>query len=304
MQSIRKEGVQIMKSNYMNYFKDGKLHQWDEHHNIHTITPVDINEEFCLDKKGMDMFLKFDNPEIKVGKTLQVKSGNVKANIKLSETTLVVPAFEHTHTAKLDLEKLKTAVKYISKKTNTPVPLTGINLANGYINVSDGFACYRVKIESGDCDIIITKPFVDAINAGTGEIEIRCNEQNVATKVNDIVYIGRLIAGQFPNMTRLYSNLGNNNVVVNKNDLIQLLKYSMDSEDKVILSKDRVQISGGTELDAYLELDLNCEIIIPISKLNLVLSTIDNEEIKINYTDSKRPIFFNEEYSVAQIVKE
>ena len=291
-----------MKSNYMNYFKDGKLHQWDEQHNIHTITPVEIQEEFCLDKKGMDMFLKFDNPQIKVGKTLQVKSGNVKANIKLSETTLVVPAFEHTHTVKLDLEKLKIAVKYIAAK-DVQVALTGINLGKGFINASDRFSSYRTAIES-DCDVVITKQFVDAINVGNGEIEVRCNAQNVATKVNDVVYIGRLIAGQFPPLERVYKNMGANEFKVKKHDLVQLLKYSMDSQDKVYLSKDRLQIKGSTELDANLELDLNCQIIVPISKLNLVLTTISEEDIVVNYTDEKHPVFFNKDFLLLPVVEE
>lgn len=293
-----------MKSNYMNYFKDGKLYQWDEAVNVFTITPVDIKNEFCLDKKGMDMFLKFNNPEIELGKTLKVKSGNVKASIKLAEASLHIPTFDHTHVIKLDVDKLKIAIKYIATKDNNAA-LLGVNLGNGHISASDRFSSYHSAIDCGDCNIVIAKPFIDAIKGATGEIEIRCNNQLVATKINDIVYIGRLIAAQFPPLNKVYQNMGPRECKVNKNELIQLLNYSADAtKDIAILSKNRLVIDGGINIDAYIDLDIECEIAVPVNRLNSMLASIAEEEITINYREPKFPLFFNKELLTLPVVLE
>lgn len=292
-----------MKSNYMNYFKDGKLYQWDKDMNVYTISKTTIQEEFCLDQKGMDMFLKFNNPIIKLGKTLTVKSGNVKANIKLSETTLVVPEFESLHTFTLPVDKLKTAVKYIATKDDRAI-LTGVNLGKGYINATDSFSAYRATMACKVCDITITKQFIDAISATKGEVEISCNHQMAVAKIEEVIYIGKLLAATYPSLARVYQNKGEKVCNCKKSELTQLLKYSMDSKDKVCLSKDRLRITGSTELDASIELNLDCEIIFPISKLNLALSTLIDEEIIINYSDGNKPVFFNEDILLLPIVKE
>lgn len=293
-----------MKSNYMNYFKDGKLYQWDEASNVFTITPVGITSEFCLDKKSMDMFLKFDNPEIKLGKTLEVKSGNVKASIKLTETNLHVPSFDHTHVIKLDVDKLKIAIKYISTKDNS-MALNGVNLGNGHISASDRYSSYHSAIECGDCNIVIAKQFIDAIKGATGEIEIRCNNQMVATKIDDVVYIGRLIAAQFPPLNRVYQNMGPLECKVNKGELMQLLSYSADAtKDVAILSKDRFVIKGAIEIDAFINLDIECTIAVPVNRLNAILASINEEEITINYREPKHPLFFNKELLTLPVVLE
>ena len=292
-----------MKSNFMNYFKGGKLYQWDKDMNVFVISKTTIQEEFCLDQKSMDLFLKFNNPEIKLGKTLTVKSGNTKANIKLTKTTLVVPEFESIHTFKVPSEALKMAVKFIATKDDRGA-LVGVNLGGGYINSTDSFSAYRTTLTCKVCNITITKQFIDAITSVNEEIELSCNHQMVVAKVSDVVYIGKLIAAQFPSFAKVYENMGNNTWVINKNQFTQLLKYSVDSKDNVCLSKDRLRITGSTELEATIELDINCELVFPISKISHVLSAISQEEIVINYTDSKRPVFFNKDILLLPIIKE
>lgn len=292
----------IMKSDYMNYFKDGKLYQWDEVSNVFTITPVSITSEFCLDKKSMDMFLKFNNPEIKLGKTLEVKSGNVKASIKLAETSLYVPSFEYTHTIKMNVDKLKTAIKYISTKDNSPA-LTGVNLGNGHVSASDRYSSYYSEIECADCNIVIAKQFIDAIKGASGEIELRCNNQMITTKIDDVVYIGRLIAAQFPPLGRIYQNIGSLECKVNKNELIQLLSYSADpTKDVAVFEKNRLIIKGTIEIDSYIDMNFECTIAIPVARINAILSSITDEELVINYREPKHPVFFNKEFLALPVV--
>ena len=83
-----------MKAMFRNYFKGGKLYQWDELMNIYSISNTDIKHEFCLDQEGMQNLMKFENPIIQVGKTLKVIGNKLTANIKLVDCEFIVPTME------------------------------------------------------------------------------------------------------------------------------------------------------------------------------------------------------------------
>lgn len=287
-----------MKSNYMNYFKEGKCYQWDKDKNVISITPTEIKEEFCLDKNGMDMFLKFDNPEIKVGKSLEVKSGKTKANIKLCEQELVLPNMEYTSSFKLDINKLKTANKFVSTNLKRPV-LTGVNISNGYIAGTDSYFIYRETCET-DCNITIASQFINILNDAQSDIEIKCNDGVVCCDINGITYIGRLLSGAFPNVEKLY-NTPANRVVVNKEELKQLLSFSETKESNIILSNNKLVIEGENVFEAEIDLDINCEICLSLSRILTVINCIQEKELTIGYDDGLHPIYINDNYLLCPV---
>ncbi len=287
-----------MKSNYMNYFKEQKCYQWDKEKNVISITPTEIKEEFCLDQKGMDMFLKFDNPEIKLGKTLEVKSGKTKANIKICEQELVLPNMEYTNSFKLDVNKLKLANKFVSKTQQRPI-LTGVNVNEGYIAATDSIFAYRTKCEN-DCNITIASEFINILNDALGEVEIKCNENTVSCEFNGTIYIGRLLVGIYPNINNVYKTPANT-VVVNKEELKQLLSFSDTKNSYVTLSKNKVIIEGENIVEAEIDLDINCEIYLALDRVLTIINSIQETELKIGYDDGLHPLYINDDYLVLPV---
>lgn len=287
-----------MKSNYMNYFKEYKLYQWDKNRDVFTITNTNIQEEFCLDQKGMDMFLKFKNPEIKLGKTLQVKSGKLKANIKLCNEALVMPNMDFTSSFKLDVNKLKIANKFVSTTQQRPI-LSGVNVSDCHVTATDSFFAYRVECES-DCNITIASQYINVLTSASNEVEIKCNKNTIACEIDDVVYIGRLLDGKYPDINKIFS-VPNNKASINKQELKQLLSFSNNKDDYVIFDNNKLIIEGENNFEADIELDINCAICLSIDRILTVINSIQEEEIVINYSDPLRPIYINNNYLVLPI---
>ena len=288
-----------MKSNYMNYFKDCKLYQWDKNRDILTITNTTIQEEFCLDQKAMDMFLKFNAPEIKVGKTLQVQSQNLKANIKLCNEPLIMPNMEFTSSFNVELNKLKTANKFVSTSSKKPI-LTGVNIGNGFIAATDSFSAYRTTCNS-ECNITLPSKYIDALVGGYKEVEIKCNSNTVLCEIGDTTYIGKLLEGTYPNVAGLFRDRVNQ-VTVNKEDLKSLLAFSNSKEDYVILGPNSLTIEGENNFEAELDLNINCQICMPYERLAKAINCINEEEMIIKYDDGAKPIYINDDYLLLPVL--
>ena len=287
-----------MKSNFMNYFKEGRLYQWDKNKDIFTISETNIYEEFCLDQKGMDMFLKFENPQIELGKTLHVKSGKLKASIKVCNENLVVPNMDFTSSFILDVNKLKVANKFVSTNEKKPI-LTGVNVSNGYIASTDSFYAYRNECEA-DCDITIDSKYIDVLTSTSDEVEIKCNNNTIACEIDGVTYIGRLLEGKYPPVYSLYKPQ-ENRVSINKQELKQLLSFSNNKNDYVIFKNNKLVIEGENDFEADIELDINCEICLSIERVLTVINSIQEDEITIKYSDEVHPIYFNDNYLVLPI---
>ena len=288
-----------MKSNYMNYFKEGKLYQWDKNRDILTITNTTIQEEFCLDQKAMDMFLKFNAPEIKVGKTLQVQSQNLKANIKLCNEPLIMPNMEFTSSFMVELNKLKVANKFVSTSPKKPI-LTGVNISNGFIAATDSFSAYRAECSS-ECNITLPSKYIDALVGGYKEVEIKCNSNTVLCEIGDTIYIGKLLEGTYPNVAGLFRDRINQ-VTVNKEDLKSLLAFSNSKEDYVILGHNSLTIEGENNFEAELDLNINCQICMPYERLAKAINCINEEEMVIKYDDGTKPIYINDDYLLLPVL--
>ena len=270
-----------MKSMFMNYFKEGNLYQWDKNKDILMITKTDIQEEFCLDQKGMEMFLKFENPEIKLGNDLYVKSGKVKAHIKVYDETLTVPDMEVVNTIKLDVNKLKIANKFVATSGN-PI-LTGVNIKDGYINATDSYFAYRSECKA-ECNVTLTTQFINVLTSLNGEVELKLGKTNVFCEVGDTTYIGRLLAGNYPTLERVYnSNKEINEVEIDKKELKQLLTYA-NKNDYVILDNNKLIIKGDNNLEATIDLPITERFCLTFERVIAVLNSVETDKLKVNYS--------------------
>lgn len=289
-----------MKANYMNYFKNGKLYQWDKNKDVITISNTNINEEFCLDQKGMEMFLKFDNPEITLDSALRVKSGKLKSTIKVvTGENFVEPNLDFANSFRLDADKLKIAMKFVADKSNRPA-LTGINVSNNYINASDSMYAYRSECVN-ECNLTLANEFVNAISKASGEIEIKYSDKQVCCEVNDTVYIGRLIEGAYPDFSRIYAGKPAAQVSVNKEQLKALLGYSQDKKDRVFFEPNKIMIQGDNDFESEIDFPIETKICFNISRLQTILNSITGDTVTFNYSDGVHAVFINEDYLLLPI---
>lgn len=284
-----------MKSFYRNYFKEGKLYQWNEGMDIYSISNTPIQEEFCLDEKGMDTLLKFPNPTVKLGKRLQVKSGSLSGSISVIDAVLVLPNMKFDTTCKVEVDKLIKASKFVDKKARKPV-LAGVSVRNNSIQATDSFFAYK---SSSECisEIVLTVNFINEIDA-SGVVELKTSSNNVMYVKDDGTEIyGRLLVAKYPEIEKVFATMGTNTFEISKNELMSLISLSNDGEilfesDKIVLRNDLNEFT----LDA--SLGIQERICITHKQLKQVLSLIDSDIIHFNYTDSKRPLFIEKEYLI------
>ena len=287
-----------MKANYMNYFKDKKLYQWDKNSSVYTITDTDIEGEFCLDQQQMNLFLKFKNPEITLGATLTVKSGKTKSNIKLTKCELVLPTMEFTSEFKLSIETLKLANNFVAKNDVRPI-LTGVNINNSYVAATDTFTMFKRECKS-ECNITIASDFIKEISHAKGDINFKVNDKVVCCEVEGTTYIGRVLSGTFPPMiASLYTNDG---VLIKlKKEDFDILSYSNNKADYFHIEKTKLTLSGENEIEREIELNEDIDIWFNAEKVANVIKSINSDEIEIRYIGPLKQITINDEILVLPI---
>ena len=290
-----------MKSMFMNYFKEGKLYQWDEGREIYLISPTEIQEEFCLDKNGMDTFLKFQNPTITLGSNLVVKSGKTKANIKLYSEQLNLPELDFIQSFKVDVDKLKVASKFVDKTGNRPI-LTGVNINDGFIVATDSYAMYRTTCEAA-CNLIVSTAFIKAISHLNGELEFNCNDKVIACEVDGVTYIGRLLTGNYPDTKKLLDGAREKELKFSKQELKSFLSYANGKAGFIIFSNNKLVINDTpvkdkVDFETELELPIDITICVDLEKLSNAINGINVDEIVMEYQEPLKPILLNKEFLV------
>lgn len=285
-----------MKSNYMNYFKDGKLYQWDKDRVIFSIQNTTIQGEFCLDKKGMDVLLKFNTPEITKGKNLKVKEGKTVVNIPMTEEVLVVPSLEFENKYYVSAGSLHTAVEFINP-TDKRVAMQGIHLGNNHITATDNIVVYEAPC-STDGKIIIPKEFISILpKTSNNSLYLQSNKNSICYEAEDgSIYIGRLLEGNWLD-TRGIVNLREGYKEINLTPIRECLRFYTDAADMIELKKDSVSLVGmfNTKVDAEFPIDFNCKVSARL--LNKILSNISYDTCTCEYRG--RQIVFNGNFLVS-----
>lgn len=295
-----------MKSMFINYFKENKLYQWDEAKEVFILSNTSINEEFCLDKSEMDKLLKFENPEITVGKSLKVTSGNLKANLKITAATLNFPSLEFENSFKIDIDKLKIASKFVGGKDGRAI-LQGINVRNNYISATDSFFCYRSECEN-NCNLTIASSFIKVLTELKGIVEVKCNSYYIYCEYEGVTYIGRLLNQDYPNIDNIYSLGFEKSFEIDKKELKYLLTFISSTKDAIIFSKDKLKINSilndvNCDFEADIECDVEEDIYLNYEKLNIIINSIKEDQITVEYSSSTKPLLINKEFILLPLRK-
>lgn len=305
-----------MKSNYRNYFKDGKLYQWNKDNTVFTITSDVYNKnlEFCLDKFGMDMLLKFDNPTVILeNNQLKVEAGNIKASIPTIAEGLMIPKLKEVSEEQLAMEPELAhdifdlpidALKYATSFVGTDpkkVILTGVNIQNKRVNASDSFSAYSKEFDIDEkINLTIPKPFIDEISkVAKGILHFESDGRTLYTVIEGVEYYSVLLEGSFPNVSKIFAGIESSiakTITSDKNEIQSILNYVMVSDGKVILSDYLIQVQGeNTDIQSMCNLDMGeFKIILSLSKFKAALNAIDTDELVIKIKADNAPIILND----------
>lgn len=288
-----------MKAYFGNYFKDGVLWQWDKNRNIYSITDVpEIKEEFCLDQKGMEVFLKYNEPEIKIDGSLKIKSGKNKATIKISGEPLIKPNMKFDEECKVNVDLLKKAAKFVADATVDKPILTGVNIGEHAITATDKFFAFRTEIE-GSKSITLIPEFIKEMLSCKGEITLKMSDRNVAFKSDEgTVYVSKLLDGSYPLLDKIYFNMPTKTFQIEKSVMQGILSYAVDKDSNVILSPNRIQILGDIDFDFDVELAVDCSIVLPLNRLATVISCVDSKYLIFSYSTETTPVFIDKHYLI------
>lgn len=309
---IKINELQKVKTMQINLFKGNRLYSFNKGVDVIIVcqlSDVNFENDFAIDSKSFDLIKKFSNPDLElIGNELIVKEGKKKFKTKTFKADL--PEFNTSNLTEFSVnyESLKIARKFTSNKDIRPV-LTAINLKeNGNIYATDSFVLYRNSITDYSNDdniksINIPNTFVDILEKPTDDnINIKFNNSCVMAKFDNLIYIGRLIMGDFPKLSRSLRNSGGNSVKYDLTELKSNIEFannvgtSKENNGNIIcrLKNNQIRCYGASEYENEIDnisYDEDFDLSIVIDKIVLLLSVIKNtNNIELKFGGSFTPI--------------
>lgn len=291
-----------MKANDNNYFKNGKLYQWDKEMNLFSITNTDIEEEFALDKKGMESFLKFDNPTITIDGALKVKSGKTKGKILLNNIPLPNVNLNFENEFEIDTNVLKVANRFVRLDDKKPI-LKGVYVGPGYIVATDALRVYKCPSEC-NANITIAKEFANELANQNGVVKVKCDKRRIAFANDTTMVIGRLMEGTYPSVDSFYGMNYPNVFTMDKSTLQYFLKFSTDKTDLITFSKNLIQLKSLNSFESDEEINYEGKLTLPVDNLKIVIESIEEDTITFEVLEKSTLVKINEKFILVGKVSE
>lgn len=306
---LEKKDLPKTKTQPINIFNGTKIYSFDRDSSYVEITRMSekiSDSTFAIDNKTMDVIKSFDNPEIEYNedsKELIIKKGKMKYKAKTFEYQLPQYNLENLRKCEVDVDKLKIARKFTASVETRPI-LTSVCLKpNGTLYASDSYVAFRHF--NGVCEekgINILNSFIDLLYELKGVILLEFNEHCVVATDDNHIYIGRLVAGEFPKLDRMMTANGNF-IKYNYDELKQIYtfanKVGKGGNNSTIICKfenNTFKSFGENEFESELscETENNYKFYITIEKLQLLLDVAgDNETISVQNATSSSPIYYS-----------
>lgn len=303
----------------INYFNGNIIYHYSKDGSQVVISHLEnsiSDEPFSIDSNGYNIIknqkecdLTFDNNS----KMLFVKVG--RKTIKVPTFDNILPSFnlDDLQKLKVKVKPLKKALTYTSNNESRPI-LTAVNISsNGNIKASDSMIIYKY-IASEDLNettsINVCSKFINLIDSKADELELTFNKSLVLVSIDNIDYIGKLIAGTYPKLDNAIKIIDTAPITFTYQveDLKTIINYGLSSIGKDITSKstiihftkDKIETLGLFEsiddLKAYTngDYDFYCE----AKSLQVILNSIETDDITILYSEPLKPLGVKNENEV------
>ena len=277
------------------------------------LSDFEIDNDFCIDNKVVDM-LRILSPitSIKVDNVFEIKSMKGKYKANLLDNQLRKPNMDFTKEFEVDFDRVLMASDFVDTK-GTRVVLTGINInSNGSINATDSYIAFRYinndyKEQLGaNLSIIVPKDFIGFVaKEFSGKVKFEFNEQTCQLRKDNVKYITRLINGTYPSLDNIYNAKNNSQELVfdykdfvEKYEVAKQVGQNSDKINCLRFSNNKFVALGENEFESELTTNSSIAYDFALSqdKFDKVFSKISsaNEKLKLNYTSSTRPLFFED----------
>ena len=303
----------------INYFNGNIIYHYSKDGSQVVISHLEnsiSDEPFSIDSNGYNIIknqkecdLFFDNNS----KMLFVKVG--RKTIKVPTFDNILPSFnlDDLQKLKVKVKPLKKALTYTSNNESRPI-LTAVNISsNGNIKASDSMIIYKY-IASEDLNettsINVCSKFINLIDSKADELELTFNNSLVLVSIDNIDYIGKLIAGSYPKLDNAIKIIDTAPITFTYQveDLKTIINYGLSSIGKDITSKstiihftkDKIETLGLFESIDDLKADTNgdydfyCE----AKSLQVILNSIETDDITILYSEPLKPLGVKNEKEV------
>lgn len=309
---LEKKDLPKTKTQPINVFNGAKIYSFDRDTTYVEITKISekvSDTTFAIDNKTMDVIKSFDSPEIEYkedSKELLIKKGKMKFKAKTFEYQLPQFNLDNLQECEVDVDKLKIARKFTASIETRPI-LTSVCLKpNGTLYASDSYVAFRHF--NGVCEekgINIPNSFIDLLNGLNGVISLRFNDHCIVAKEDNHIYLGRLIAGEFPKLDRMMTANGSF-ITYNYDELKQIYTFANkvgkggENSGTIICKFENGTFKSFGENE--FESELNCEtesdykFYITIEKLQLLLDVASgNETISVQNATFTSPIYYSKD---------
>lgn len=303
----------------INYFNGNIIYHYSKDGSQVVISHLEnsiSDEPFSIDSNGYNIIknqkecdLTFDNNS----KMLFVKVG--RKTIKVPTFDNILPSFnlDDLQKLKVKVKPLKKALTYTSNNESRPI-LTAVNISsNGNIKASDSMIIYKY-IASEDLNettsINVCSKFINLIDSKADELELTFNNSLVLVSIDNIDYIGKLIAGTYPKLDNAIKIIDTAPITFTYQveDLKTIINYGLSSIGKDITSKstiihftkDKIETLGLFESIDDLkaktngDYDFYCE----AKSLQVILNSIETDDITILYSEPLKPLGVKNENEV------
>lgn len=261
-------------------------------------------KSFSIDLNTMKALIGFNRPEIVVNEsTILIKEGKKKYKAKIDKTTF--PQFDLSEMEKieLDIDRLKFAKKFTAKKEALPI-FSAINVnKKGLIQATNRFVlyyynpCINNDIEEQK-SINIPSEFIDLISE---KGELQTNGVLISFKNENVTYISRLIAGDFPKIVALFNPRVLGYIAFNKKELKDCLNIAQNvgqdesSKGSVIikLKNEKLIAHGFNSFSSEISVDrgeLDYEISFNSEIFDLLVNTSQGENIEFGFSGETKPV--------------
>ena len=214
--------------------------------------------------------------------------GTYKAQFEKEEMNPNI--IEDGESIKVDISKLKNAIKFCDKSGKRPV-LTGVHIEGNKIIASDGFKLYFSEIEETNANITIPAEFVDLIE---NDMTLEFTKTSIIAKNESTTIVGKLLEGVYPNVEKLVSSSSCPNEKINIEALKDFVSFAKNIGSEALTIKEDKIVAGTKENSLEKEYASNYSISFVINNISLILSLIDSEECNVNFISNVKPmIFFN-----------
>lgn len=281
---------------------------------ISKLEDFEIDKDFCVDEQAIKM-LKLLSPITNIDLSQGFKISSKKGKYKTQFVDFSVPIMNDEYTSKIsvNIDVLNKATNFVSTKPQRPC-LCGVNVnSDGDVIATDSYIAMKYDAPNKDeidhtvSNITLPVSFIKYLNdvGISGNVAIEFNEKNCMVQDENNMYITRLIAGNYPDMSKIISA---------KNDATLIEITYDDFKEKFDLATNIISEKGISQILTFNGLQFKSEgndtyeteltvknfnempeykFSIQLNNLRTVINCINgtNNSINLYYIDSLKPIF-------------